>query len=219
MFLCHHRRQMSFFHFSSNRETNLKVRQALTVTSDLGDITKLMDFDGEMMLMILMFSPVDACSGLHLHVDMLTCDTLQNDYLHFVAWMHVFGFSPAVVTRVGKTLLCSSGEVICEPPNNKLDKFTGTLYWRDNKYPLDNEKMLLRGCVLRNTEWCFGMVIFAGMLSYLFSASISLCTFPSFPLIVVSLRQGCKPNWCRTAEGLHLKGQVLTSWWILWFCG
>ncbi|XP_069564255.1 probable phospholipid-transporting ATPase IM [Brachyistius frenatus] len=81
-------------------ETNLKVRQALTVTSDLGDISKLMDFDGE---------------------------------------------------------------VICEPPNNKLDKFTGTLYWRDNKYPLDNEKMLLRGCVLRNTEWCFGIVIFAGL--------------------------------------------------------
>ncbi|KAM7414787.1 hypothetical protein PAMA_019549 [Pampus argenteus] len=81
-------------------ETNLKVRQALTVTSDLGDIVKLMDFDGE---------------------------------------------------------------VICEPPNNKLDKFTGTLFWRDNKYPLDNEKMLLRGCVLRNTEWCFGMVIFAGL--------------------------------------------------------
>ncbi|XP_030282282.1 probable phospholipid-transporting ATPase IM isoform X1 [Sparus aurata] len=81
-------------------ETNLKVRQALTVTSDLGDITKLMNFDGE---------------------------------------------------------------VICEPPNNKLDKFTGTLYWRDNKYPLDNDNMLLRGCVLRNTEWCFGMVIFAGL--------------------------------------------------------
>uniref|UniRef100_A0A8C9WYS0 Phospholipid-transporting ATPase n=1 Tax=Sander lucioperca TaxID=283035 RepID=A0A8C9WYS0_SANLU len=81
-------------------ETNLKVRQSLTATSDMGDITKLMDFDGE---------------------------------------------------------------VICEPPNNKLDRFTGTLYWRDNKYPLDNEKMLLRGCVLRNTEWCFGMVIFAGL--------------------------------------------------------
>ncbi|XP_042351750.1 probable phospholipid-transporting ATPase IM [Plectropomus leopardus] len=81
-------------------ETNLKVRQTLTVTSDLGDITKLMDFDGK---------------------------------------------------------------VICEPPNNKLDKFTGTLFWRNNKYPLDNEKMLLRGCVLRNTEWCFGMVIFAGL--------------------------------------------------------
>uniref|UniRef100_A0AAR2LPW5 Phospholipid-transporting ATPase n=1 Tax=Pygocentrus nattereri TaxID=42514 RepID=A0AAR2LPW5_PYGNA len=49
------------------------------------------------------------------------------------------------------------------PPNNKLDKFIGTLYWKDNKYSLDNEKMLLRGCMLRNTEWCFGMVIFAGL--------------------------------------------------------
>ncbi|XP_028678352.2 probable phospholipid-transporting ATPase IM isoform X1 [Erpetoichthys calabaricus] len=81
-------------------ETNLKVRQALTVTSELGaDISRLAEFNGE---------------------------------------------------------------VICEPPNNKLDRFSGTLFWKDNKYSLDNEKMLLRGCVLRNTEWCFGMVIFAG---------------------------------------------------------
>uniref|UniRef100_A0A4W3K085 Phospholipid-transporting ATPase n=1 Tax=Callorhinchus milii TaxID=7868 RepID=A0A4W3K085_CALMI len=81
-------------------ETNLKVRQALTVTSELGsDISRLAEFDGEL---------------------------------------------------------------ICEPPNNKLDRFTGTLSWKDNKYSLDNEKVLLRGCVLRNTEWCFGMVIFAG---------------------------------------------------------
>ncbi|NWX94552.1 AT8B2 ATPase, partial [Nothoprocta pentlandii] len=54
------------------------------------------------------------------------------------------------------------GEVVCEPPNNKLDKFGGTLYWKEHKYPLSNQNMLLRGCVLRNTEWCFGLVIFAG---------------------------------------------------------
>uniref|UniRef100_A0A8C8B7X8 Phospholipid-transporting ATPase n=1 Tax=Otus sunia TaxID=257818 RepID=A0A8C8B7X8_9STRI len=36
------------------------------------------------------------------------------------------------------------------------------LYWKENKYPLSNQNMLLRGCVLRNTEWCFGLVIFAG---------------------------------------------------------
>ncbi|XP_009326539.1 PREDICTED: phospholipid-transporting ATPase ID-like, partial [Pygoscelis adeliae] len=80
-------------------ETNMKVRQAIPVTSELGDTSKLARFDGE---------------------------------------------------------------VICEPPNNKLDKFGGTLYWKDNKYPLSNQNMLLRGCVLRNTEWCFGLVIFAG---------------------------------------------------------
>ncbi|KAM9070535.1 probable phospholipid-transporting ATPase IM isoform X1 [Sarcophilus harrisii] len=81
-------------------ETNLKVRHALPVTSELGaDISSLAKFDGI---------------------------------------------------------------VACEPPNNKLDKFTGDLSWKDNKYPLNNEKIILRGCVLRNTSWCFGMVIFAG---------------------------------------------------------
>ncbi|XP_058716562.1 phospholipid-transporting ATPase ID isoform X7 [Poecile atricapillus] len=80
-------------------ETNMKVRQAIPVTAELGDISQLACFDGE---------------------------------------------------------------VICEPPNNKLDKFGGTLYWKENKYPLSNQNMLLRGCVLRNTEWCFGLVIFAG---------------------------------------------------------
>nr|XP_033475500.1 phospholipid-transporting ATPase ID [Epinephelus lanceolatus] len=81
-------------------ETNLKVRQALTVTGDLGeDIEKLADFNGE---------------------------------------------------------------VCCEPPNNRLDRFTGTLTYAGQKYPLDNEKILLRGCTLRNTEWCFGLVLFGG---------------------------------------------------------
>ncbi|KFQ24877.1 putative phospholipid-transporting ATPase ID, partial [Mesitornis unicolor] len=55
-----------------------------------------------------------------------------------------------------------TGEVRCEAPNNKLDKFTGTLTLRGEKYALDNEKMLLRGCTIRNTEWCFGLVIYAG---------------------------------------------------------
>ncbi|XP_043425062.1 phospholipid-transporting ATPase ID isoform X3 [Prionailurus bengalensis] len=80
-------------------ETNMKVRQAIPVTSELGDISRLAKFDGE---------------------------------------------------------------VVCEPPNNKLDKFSGALYWKESKFPLSNQNMLLRGCVLRNTEWCFGLVVFAG---------------------------------------------------------
>ncbi|XP_014826545.1 PREDICTED: phospholipid-transporting ATPase ID-like [Poecilia mexicana] len=81
-------------------ETNLKVKQALPVTGDLGDdIEKLADFNGE---------------------------------------------------------------VRCEPPNNRLDRFNGTLAFAGQKYPLDNEKILLRGCTLRNTDWCFGLVLFGG---------------------------------------------------------
>ncbi|XP_037836468.1 phospholipid-transporting ATPase ID isoform X2 [Kryptolebias marmoratus] len=81
------------------RETNMKVRQSVSVTAELGDPNNLATFDGE---------------------------------------------------------------VVCEPPNNKLDRFCGALCWRDKKYPLTNQNMLLRGCVLRNTEACYGLVIFAG---------------------------------------------------------
>uniref|UniRef100_A0A8C1JU45 Phospholipid-transporting ATPase n=1 Tax=Cyprinus carpio TaxID=7962 RepID=A0A8C1JU45_CYPCA len=52
--------------------------------------------------------------------------------------------------------------VCCEPPNNRLDRFTGTLTFGTQKYSLDNERVLLRGCTLRNTDWCFGLVLFAG---------------------------------------------------------
>lgn len=62
----------------------------------------------------------------------------------------------------------SQGEVCCEPPNNRLDCFTGTLSYAGQKYALDNEKILLRGCTLRNTEWCFGLVLFAGGMNTFF---------------------------------------------------
>ncbi|XP_049871998.1 probable phospholipid-transporting ATPase IM isoform X1 [Pectinophora gossypiella] len=54
------------------------------------------------------------------------------------------------------------GEIVCETPNNLLNKFDGTLSWRDQHFSLDNDKILLRGCVLRNTSWCYGVVVFAG---------------------------------------------------------
>ncbi|XP_063815685.1 phospholipid-transporting ATPase IC-like [Pseudophryne corroboree] len=54
------------------------------------------------------------------------------------------------------------GMVICEEPNNRLDKFVGTLCWRGMSYPLDADKILLRGCTIRNTLYCHGLVVFAG---------------------------------------------------------
>ncbi|XP_012882029.1 PREDICTED: phospholipid-transporting ATPase FetA-like [Dipodomys ordii] len=54
------------------------------------------------------------------------------------------------------------GEVKCEPPNNKLDKFSGILTYKGEKYFLDQDKLLLRGCVIKNTDWCCGLVIYTG---------------------------------------------------------
>uniref|UniRef100_A0A4W6C976 Phospholipid-transporting ATPase n=1 Tax=Lates calcarifer TaxID=8187 RepID=A0A4W6C976_LATCA len=47
---------------------------------------------------------------------------------------------------------------------DELAGFTvqGTLTVNGQTYALDNDKVLLRGCTLRNTEWCFGLVIFGG---------------------------------------------------------
>ncbi|XGW29080.1 hypothetical protein V3C99_008684, partial [Haemonchus contortus] len=54
------------------------------------------------------------------------------------------------------------GEIICEAPNNRLDKFNGKLLWQGRELPINNDNILLRGCILRNTRWCYGLVIFAG---------------------------------------------------------
>ena len=51
-----------------------------------------------------------------------------------------------------RTMSVCTGEVECEPPNNRLNKFFGTLTIRDEEQPeetatqysLDNDKILLR---------------------------------------------------------------------------
>uniref|UniRef100_A0AC34QT05 Phospholipid-transporting ATPase n=1 Tax=Panagrolaimus sp. JU765 TaxID=591449 RepID=A0AC34QT05_9BILA len=55
-----------------------------------------------------------------------------------------------------------NGQITCEPPNNRLDRFEGKITIDGTSYPISNENMLLRGCRLRNTRWCYGVVIFAG---------------------------------------------------------
>ncbi|XP_020864720.1 phospholipid-transporting ATPase IK isoform X1 [Phascolarctos cinereus] len=54
------------------------------------------------------------------------------------------------------------GIVVCEEPSSRMHKFVGTLEWKGEKYSLDSEKMLLRGCRIRNTDICYGLVIYAG---------------------------------------------------------
>uniref|UniRef100_A0A8C8RVK1 Phospholipid-transporting ATPase n=1 Tax=Pelusios castaneus TaxID=367368 RepID=A0A8C8RVK1_9SAUR len=63
------------------------------------------------------------------------------------------------------------GKVTCEEPNSRMHNFIGTLEWKGQKYSLDSEKILLRGCRIRNTETCYGLVIYAGDL-------VELCTVP-----------------------------------------
>ncbi|XP_048196575.1 phospholipid-transporting ATPase IK [Perognathus longimembris pacificus] len=55
------------------------------------------------------------------------------------------------------------GTVRCEDPNSRMHHFVGSLEWNNRKYPLDTGNLLLRGCKIRNTDACYGLVIYAGV--------------------------------------------------------
>ena len=57
------------------------------------------------------------------------------------------------------------GHIMCEPPNNNLSRFEGTLTWEGKSHPLDNECILLRGIyrvshpIMHYAERFFGKVL------------------------------------------------------------
>ncbi|XP_063148536.1 phospholipid-transporting ATPase VB isoform X3 [Candoia aspera] len=52
--------------------------------------------------------------------------------------------------------------IVCEKPNNDLNRFTGYMERPDcTRIGFDNESLLLRGCIVRNTEVAIGIVIYA----------------------------------------------------------
>jgi len=55
-----------------------------------------------------------------------------------------------------------NAELEYEAPNNNLGRFEGNLTWNNKTLPLKNENVLLRGTRLRNTQWAYGIVCYAG---------------------------------------------------------
>ncbi|NXB17292.1 AT8B3 ATPase, partial [Rhagologus leucostigma] len=61
-----------------------------------------------------------------------------------------------------ESMAAFDGRVTCEEPNSRMHTFTGTLRWRGRTHALDSDRILLRGCRVRNTALCYGLVLYAG---------------------------------------------------------
>ncbi|XP_068853217.1 phospholipid-transporting ATPase IK isoform X4 [Aphelocoma coerulescens] len=61
-----------------------------------------------------------------------------------------------------ESMAAFDGRVTCEEPNSRMHTFTGTLRWQGRAHALDIDRLLLRGCRVRNTALCYGLVLYAG---------------------------------------------------------
>ncbi|XP_027622758.1 probable phospholipid-transporting ATPase VB [Tupaia chinensis] len=58
---------------------------------------------------------------------------------------------------------CFHNTIVCEKPNNHLNRFKGYMEHPDQtRTGFGSESLLLRGCTIRNTEMAVGIVIYAG---------------------------------------------------------
>ncbi|XP_040378098.1 phospholipid-transporting ATPase 1-like [Oryza brachyantha] len=55
-----------------------------------------------------------------------------------------------------------SGLIKCEQPNRNIYEFTATMELNNQRIPLGQSNIVLRGCQLKNTEWIVGVVVYAG---------------------------------------------------------
>lgn len=54
------------------------------------------------------------------------------------------------------------GKINSEQPNSSLYTYEGTLYVNGKEISLDPDQLILRGAILRNTQWIYGVVVFTG---------------------------------------------------------
>ena len=70
----------------------------------------------------------------------------------------------ALTTVKEKHLANFTGQIECDPPNPSLDDWNGTLSSKrlSKARPCNIKNLLLRGCTLKNTHYCYGIAVYVG---------------------------------------------------------
>ena len=100
--------------------------------------------------------------------DMVLLASSESNGLGFVMTANLDGETNLKAKEVKKDFLDLSEEakirgakIMCDLPNNHLEHFEGTYVLADGrKVSLTARNILLRGCMLRNTEWILGAIVY-----------------------------------------------------------
>ncbi|XP_027336782.1 phospholipid-transporting ATPase 1-like [Abrus precatorius] len=102
--------------------------------------------------------------------DMVLLGTSDQSGIAYIQTMNLDGESN-LKTRYAKQETASavspeacsvSGVIRCEQPNRNIYEFTANMEFNGLKFPLNQSNIVLRGCVLKNTDWIIGVVVYAG---------------------------------------------------------
>eukprot|EP01012_Entosiphon_sulcatum_P010866 TRINITY_DN1648_c0_g1_i1.p1 TRINITY_DN1648_c0_g1~~TRINITY_DN1648_c0_g1_i1.p1 ORF type:complete len:589 (+),score=115.01 TRINITY_DN1648_c0_g1_i1:1192-2958(+) len=109
--------------------------------------------------------------------DLLVLSTALDDGLCYIETANLDGETNIKPRKAPKdtqhlmepaTLSSSALKVTCDAPNESLVKWEGVLEAEGKQSPLGIDNLLFRGCVLRNTPWAVGMVVYAGVDTKMF---------------------------------------------------
>ena len=78
---------------------------------------------------------------------------------------------PTFNLKTGEDCAQFNAKIECDNPNNQLYVFNGNIEINSEQYSLENKQILLRGCILRNTQWAIGAVVYTGHESKLMKNS------------------------------------------------
>ncbi|KAG2552123.1 hypothetical protein PVAP13_9KG432900 [Panicum virgatum] len=100
--------------------------------------------------------------------DMVLLCTSDPNGIAYIQTMNLDGESN-LKTRYARqettSMVCDdsySGLIKCEQPNRNIYEFTATMELNNQRVPLGQSNIVLRGCQLKNTEWIIGVVVYAG---------------------------------------------------------